>query len=269
MTRFLTVHLATAAAKTWDEYLSDSDGDAAAAGKKARADLVERERQNSAARRFKQAYEGLVKKLNLSTDPEDAEAAASEANTAVNTLQTQAGSSGDAAKQLEAAQAALRDLGIDPAKLKEGVEAAKLKFSEADKAGKLEREVAYGKAAGALGFDSDRLQRVLRDERGLPELRKVKVKVKAEGGTESEQEQEVWGIAARDDKGTETGFTALADHADVKGFEAALKKADGPAPVTPSVPTTPVFVSQPATTSNVQPTLKVDAGAIAVGAGTV
>lgn len=226
----LALHLPAAAAKTWQEYLDAHDGDAEKAGKAARADVASRETQNSAARRFVDAYKPLIEHLKLSTSPDDAESASAQALASVKKLQTDAGTSTDASKALEAAHAALREIGIDPADLKGGIEGAKAKFAQAEKAGKLERAAEYSKAAKALEFDADKLAHQLRDEPGVPELRKTKVKVRDANGTETEQEQDVWGVATRDAQGTETAFTPLAEHASVKGFEAALKIASTPTP---------------------------------------
>lgn len=271
VTRF-PIHLARCAAKTWQEYLDAHDGDAARAGQAARNDVANREGQNSAARRFQQAYGPIVKTLGLPEAPDDTEAAGTQAGEAVRKLQADAGASGDTAKQLAAAHKALADLGIDPAKLADGVAAAQAKFARAGDADKLDREVAYSKAAEALGFDGTKLARQLRDEASLPELRKEKVKVKDAAGNETEQEQEVWGVAVKDAQGKETGFTHLAEHPDVKGWEAALKKTDSaPAPAPAVVtPATPLFVSQPTTPPTTQATVQLSAAAVLPrGAGTV
>lgn len=252
------LHLPILAARTWQEYLDAHDGDADRAGRAARGDVAERERQNSAARRFVDAYRPLIQHLKLPENPDDAEAAGAQALTAAKKLEADAGSSGDATKQLEAAHAALRELGIDPAKLKEGVEGAKAKFANAEKAGKLERESSYGKAAKALGYDEAKLMHQLRDEAGVPEQRKVKVKVRDALGQESEQEQDVWGIPSRDAQGKETAFTPLADHASVKGFEAALKVASDPG--TPAPIPAPRLPTQPAAPAPAVGGMKLDLG---------
>lgn len=223
---FTLFHLPILAARTWQEYLDAHDGDAERAGKAARADVAERERQNSAARRFVDAYKPLIQQLKLPDNPDDAEAASAQALTTVKQLQADAGSSSDASKQLEAAHAALKDLGIDPAKLKEGVDAVKVKFTQAEEAATLRRENAYGKAASALKFDPAKLARILRDEDGMPEQRKVKVQVTKDGQT-TEEERDVWGIAGKDAQGKDT-FTALTDHPDVKGFESSLRVTSEP-----------------------------------------
>lgn len=222
--KFPKVHLPILAARTWQEYLDANEGDADRAGRAARADVAERERQNSAARRFVDAYKPLIQHLKLVDNPDDAEAASAQAIAAVKQLQTDAGSSGDATKKLEAAHAALKKLGIDPDKISEGVASAEAKFARATKADELERENTYSKAATALKFDATKLARVLRDETGLPELRKVKVSVVKDGVT-TEEERDVWGIASRDAQGKETAFVSIADHPDVKGFESSLKVA--------------------------------------------
>lgn len=231
------LHLPILAAKSWQEYLDANDGDAERAGKAARADVAERERQNSAARRFVDAYKPLIQHLKLPESPDDAEAVGAQAITTVKQLQSDAGSSSDATKKLEAAHAALKKLGIDPDKMSEGVAAAEAKFARAGKADELERENTFSKAATALKFDATKLARVLRDERGLPELRKVKVKV-VKDGAEAEEERDVWGIPALDADGKETGFVALSEHPDVKGFESSLRVAGeaAPAVVMPSMP---------------------------------
>lgn len=263
-------HLARCAAKTWQEYLDAHDGDAARAGQAARNDVANREGQNSAARRFQQAYASIVKALGLPDAPDDAEAASAQAGEVVRKLQADAGSSSEAGKQLAAAHKALTDLGIDPAKPADGVAAAQAKFARAGDADRLDREVAYGKAADALGFDGAKLARQLRDEAGLPELRKEKVKVKDAAGNETEQEQEVWGVAVRDAQGKETGFTHLAQHPDVKGWEAALKKGDAAAPAAAIAPVTPVFVSQPTNPTTAQSAVQLTAASVLPrGAGTV
>ncbi|WP_155300950.1 hypothetical protein [Deinococcus kurensis] len=261
------LHLPRAAAKSWDDYLAAADGDAEKAGKAARADVVERERQNSAARRFKDAYEPIVKALGLpeSVDADDVDATRSRAQQAVTDLQGKSTAGTDAGKKLEAAHAALKKLGIDPEKLTEGVAAAEAKFAQADKASTLEREVAFGKAAQALGFDSAKLARALRDEQGLPTLGKVKVKV-TENGTEVEREQDAWGYARQDEQGQAT-FTPLSEHPDVKGWEASLKAAASGSGPSPDVITTPTLINQPATASGA-PALTIQT-AVPMGAGTV
>lgn len=227
MQKKFLIHLPILAARTWQEYLDAHEGDAERAGRAARADVAERERQNSAARRFVDAYKPLIQHLKLPENPDDADATSSQALTTVKQLQTDAGSSSDASKQLEAAHAALKKLGIDPAKMGEGVAAAEAKFARAATADTLERENSFSKAASALKFDPAKLTRVLRDEANLPELRKVKVQV-TKDGTTTEEEREVWGIPSRDAQGKETGFVSIADHPDVKGFEASLKVAGEP-----------------------------------------
>lgn len=236
------LHLPILSAKTWQEYLDANDGDADRAGRAARGDVADRERQNSAARRFVDAYKPLIQHLKLAESPDDAESAGAQAMAAVRQLQTDAGSSGDAAKRLEAAEGALKELGIDLADLKGGVTSAKAKFAEAGEAGKLRRAAEFGKAAKALGFDEVKLAHQLRDEASLPEQRKVKVKVRDAQGTETEQEQDVWGIPTFEN-GKETAFTPIADHQGVKGFEAALKAATDPTPV--PAPRAPALPGQP------------------------
>ncbi len=225
----VALHLPVLAARTWQEYLDAHDGDAERAGKAARADVADRERQNSAARRFVDAYKPLIQHLKLPESPEDADAVSTQALTTVKGLQSAAGSSSDASKALEAAHAALKKLGIDPEKITEGVAAAEAKFARATKADELEREVTFGKAAAALKFDAAKLTRILRDEKGVPELRKVKVSVVKDGAT-TEEDRDVWGIPTLDAQGKET-FTALAEHPDVKGFESALRIESAPATV--------------------------------------
>lgn len=228
----VALHLPVLAARTWQEYLDAHDGDAERAGKAARADVADRERQNSAARRFVDAYKPLIQHLKLPESPEDADAVSTQALTTVKGLQTAAGSSSEASKALEAAHAALKKLGIDPEKITEGVAAAEAKFARATKADELEREVTFGKAAAALKFDAAKLTRILRHEQGVPELRKVKVSVLKDGVT-TEEDREVWGIPTRDAQGQET-FTALTEHPDVKGFESSLK-VTGDASAAPDV----------------------------------
>lgn len=269
MKRTLTLHLPILSAKSWQEYLDANDGDADRAGRAARGDVADRERQNSAARRFVDAYKPLIQHLKLSESPDDAESAGAQAVNTVKQLQTAAGSSGDATKQLEAAHNALKELGIDPAKLKEGVEGAKAKFAEAGEAGKLRRTAEFGKAAKALGFDEAKLAHQLRDETALPEQRKVKVKVRDAQGVETEQEQDVWGLPTLQD-GKETAFTPIADHAGVKGFEASLKAAattpaSGITP--PAVPATATFTlpTQPAAPAPAPGGAKLDLGGLSTG----
>lgn len=263
------LHLPVLAARTWQEYLDAHEGDAERAGRAARADVAERERQNSAARRFVDAYRPLVQHLQLPESPEDAESVSSQALAAVKKLQADAGSSGDAAQRVTEYEAALRELGIDPAKLKDGITSAKAKFARAGDADKLEREAKFAQAAEKLGFDPKKLQHQLRDETGLPEERKVKVKVRGADGNETEQEQELWGLPVRDASGKETGFRPLTEHEGVKGFEAALKREGAAATPDVRLPTTPRFVPQPATPTGSAPTIKVDSAAVAVGAGSV
>lgn len=259
------LHLPVLAAKSWQEYLDAHDGDAERAGKAARADVAAREGQNSAARRFVDAYKGVIEGLGLPGNPEDAVSAAEQAAAAVKKLKDTAGSSDASSKALEAAHAALRELGIDPEKIPEGVAAAQAKFAKGETADKLQRQVEYGKAAQALGFDGAKLLHQLRDEAGIPELRKQKVKV-VQNGVETEQEQDVWGIATRDDKGTETAFTPLAEHAGVKGWEASLKAPSTPAGPAAPVITTPTLVSQPATPAPVvSGAVKLDLGGLSTG----
>lgn len=264
----LRIHLPRAAAKTWEEYLAAHDGDAEKAGKAARADVAAREAQNSAARRFVDAYGSTIEALGLPAKPDDVGDAQAQASAALTKLQASESTSSEAAKQAAAYADALTQLGIDPAKLKDGIDAAKAKFAQADKAGTLEREVAFGKAAQALGFDAAKFARALRDEQGLPELRKVKVKTVGPDGAEVEQEQDVWGIPARDASGTETGFTALTEHADVKGWETSLKAASAPAAAPAPAPATPVLISQPATNGPAGNAISL-AGGLPAGAGTV
>ncbi|WP_135227535.1 hypothetical protein [Deinococcus fonticola] len=213
------IHLPILSARTWQEYLDANDGDAERAGKAARADVADREKQNASVRRFHRVYAKIITDLGLELDPNDEDAAADAAKAAIAKLKSDAGSSDTVSKQLAKAQEALKKLGIDPEKPEDGVKAAEAKFARAATADTLERENAFGKAAAALKFDPGKLAKVLRDEQGVPELRKVKSK----NDKGEDVEQDVWGIPARDEKGTETGFTPLSDHPDVKGFEAALR----------------------------------------------
>ncbi|GGR31408.1 hypothetical protein [Deinococcus ruber] len=213
MTKRLTLHLHLALAKTVQEYLDAHDGDAQKALAAAQRDVAHREGQNSAARGFQRAYTKLVEALKLPVNPDD-DAAASDAALAAIKGMSDAGASQTQINKV------LTKLGLDPSKLEEQITALKTEAAQGAEGVKLKRELAYRDAADALGYDAGKLTKILRDEQSLPVKRSVTVK--NEAGEDSTNE--VWGIPSIDATGKETGFTALNQHPDVKGFEASLKK---------------------------------------------
>lgn len=231
MTKRLTLALHLFAAKSVQDYLDAHDGDAAKALAAAQRDVAHREGQNSSARAFVRAYTKLVETLKLPTSPDDADAASDAALSAVRTL-SEAGAS---SSQITAA---LTKLGLDPTKLEEQVAALKAQAEQGAEGLKLKRELAYRDAADALGYDASKLTKILRDEQGLPEKRTVKTTVDGK-----EVSTDTWGFPSADGK----TFTSLTDHADVKGFEAALKKEAAPA--APPAPSGPSFPQQRASTT--------------------
>ena len=207
----LSLHLAFA--KSVQAYLDENNGDASAALTAAQRDITQREGQNSGARAFQRAYTKLVETLKLNAAPDDAEAASDAALVAVRALSE----TGASATQITAA---LKKLDLDPAKLVEQVTELRSQAANGARATELERGIAFRDAADALGYDAGRLTKVLRDEAGLPEKRALKTTVDGKEVT-----TDTWGIPSRDAAGKETGFTSLKDHAEVRGFEAALKRA--------------------------------------------
>lgn len=253
---FLCLHLA--AAKTVSEYLSEAGDDKDKALELARRDVVAREGQNSKARAFQRSYSKLIEKMKLPIDPEDPEAASDAALEAIKGMSDAGASSSQITK-------ALSKLGLDPTKLEEQITALRTQAEAGVEGVKLKRELAYRDAADALGYDAGKLVKVLRDETGLPEKRKVKV---TENG--AELEREVWGIPSENG-----AFTPLTEHGEVKGFEAALKKtpsSETPAPVTPNFgPSFPAQrQGQPVSTNGVTvDTASLIASIAANGAGSI
>jgi hypothetical protein len=243
----LCLHLLLA--KSVQAYLDENSGDASAALTAAQRDVTQREGQNSSARAFQRAYTKLVETLKLSTSPEDAEAASDAALAAVRAMSE----AGATATQVTAA---LKKLDLDPAKLAEQVTELRTQAANGAKAAELERSIAFRDAADGLGYDAGRLAKILRDETGLPEKRTLKTTVDGK-----ETETETWGIPSRDAAGKETGFTALDQHPEVRGFEAALKKTPTQAPAAPTFnqPSLPTQRSGTAPPAGGQP---LDPGAI-------
>lgn len=215
MTKRFTLCLHLALAKSVAEYLSEAGDDKDKALEAARRDVVQREGQNSKARAFQRSYSKLIEKLKLPVDPEDPDAASDAALEAIKGMS-------DAGANSAQILAALKKAGLDPAKIEEQVQALRTEAAQGAEGVKLKRELAYRDAADALGYDAGKLTKILRDEQGLPEKRTVTTKNEAG----EEVKTDTWGIPSIDAAGKETGFTALAQHADVKGFEASLKKAD-------------------------------------------
>lgn len=208
----ITLPLHVASAKSVQTYLDENNGDASAALTAAQRDVTQREGQNSSARGFQRAYTKLVETLKLSTTPEDAEAASDAALGAIRSM-TEAGAS---SAQITAA---LGKLGLDPVKLTEQVGELRAQAANGAEASTLRRGLAFRDAADGLGYDAAKLAKVLRDETGLPEKRTLKSTVDGK-----EVSNDTWGIPSRDATGKETIFTALTDHPEVRGFEAALKR---------------------------------------------
>jgi hypothetical protein len=213
----ISIHLSRSKAdvKTVQQYLDAADGDATVALANARADVAAREKQNAAARRFRRAMEPLVGALDIDAElDEDTLAAtaraAAERFTAQKDAAEQLKSTAEQVKQGAAAIKAMEALGVT-ADFEAAVEGLTARLAAAGEADKLKRQIALTSAASDLGFDADKLTRILRDEAAAP----VKRKVKGADGTEAEQ----WVIP-----GDGEAFTVLTDHADVAAFGSALKR---------------------------------------------
>ena len=262
-TRRITLCLHLALAKSVQAYLDENNGDAQAALTAAQRDVTQREGQNSSARSFQRAYTKLVETLKLSPAPEDAEAASDAALAAVRTMSEAGASSAQIA-------AALKKLDLDPAKLAEQVTELRAQAANGAEATTLRRGLAFRDAADGLGYDAAKLAKVLRDEQGLPEKRSLKATVDGK-----EVSTDTWGIPSRDAAGKETGFTPLTEHAEVRGFEAALKRApESGQPQTPPAYQPPAMPQQRQGTPLPAGAQPLDAGAIradisANGAGSI
>lgn len=187
-------------AKSWQKYLDENGGDAEKAGQAAQTDVAREEKTSIRARQFRQAYQPLVKELDLPAEPEgddEVKAARTAAEEALTTFRELGEAYEANGALLDEYEGVLTDLGI-PTQPEEGEkeEAFAARFDGRVQLLQNQEErlqVSIRDAAlSELKLDPKKAGQVL----GKATLEKGKVMVKGEDGKSAEVE--TWGVKAAD-----------------------------------------------------------------------